>query len=217
MNNYYNYTYIILYKFSPKAILDSALIVIVLNSGIVIFPGPKKSKSLGEYCKEAVEDNQREEERALVPIKNRLRGRRVHDRRIQVDLLLELAELECKKALADMYHYGTEEERNSINEEEMKTIARVAYHKVTTNDGGEENNNGQQYNTREGAPINGPTEREDNISEDEMQVACHSEGGESDDLPYNTRQGASINAPTETSRLLGDTRRNNNNNYSHFN
>uniref|UniRef100_A0A1X7TW11 Uncharacterized protein n=1 Tax=Amphimedon queenslandica TaxID=400682 RepID=A0A1X7TW11_AMPQE len=159
----------------PNGILDLFLIVIVLNSGITILPTLKKSKSLADYCQEAVEDNQIEEERALVPIRNRLRESRVGDHRIDIDLLVELAQLECMKTLGNMYHYGTEEFRNNITEYEMKTIAKVAYRRITTD-----------------------------------------EGGESDDLPYNTREGASVNGPTERDRLLGDTRRNNNN-YSHFN
>ena len=134
----------------------SLLFFTTFCSGILIFPSTKKPKSLAEHCKEAVEGRQGEEEGALVPIRNRLR--RVHDHQIrvdrQVDRLEELAELACKKALADI-----EEEMETISEDEMKTIAQIAYRKVAP-DEGEENNNDQRYNTRQGASINDPTERD---------------------------------------------------------
>uniref|UniRef100_A0A1X7TIH0 Uncharacterized protein n=1 Tax=Amphimedon queenslandica TaxID=400682 RepID=A0A1X7TIH0_AMPQE len=42
-----------------------------------------------------------------------------------------MAELECKKALAD-YYYSIKEENNTINEDEMHTIAQAAYSKIMT-------------------------------------------------------------------------------------
>ena len=147
------YSALILLRFNLhvplKVYADVALVCTVLVSGLLVFPAQKKSKSLADHCKEAVENKQGEEERALEEIRNRL-TERVQDPH-QVNLLLELAELECKKAL---------EENETVSEDEMKTIAQVAYHKVTTNDGGDQYNNDQQYNTRQGASINGPTERD---------------------------------------------------------
>ena len=124
-----------------------------------MLPSRKKPKSLADCCKEAVKDEQGEEEGALDEI---LTGR-LQDHQFQVDLLVELAELECKKALADMYYYSIDEDnieddRNTISEEEMKTIAQVAYRKVYRKR--EENNNDRRYNTRQGASINDPTERD---------------------------------------------------------
>ena len=153
LNNFY-----IMYTEAP----DFMLAIFIVITGMLVVPTRKKATTLAEYCKEAVQNKQGEEEEALEEIRNRLR-RRVYGHQIQVDLLLELAELECKKALADLYYYSIDEDkdeddRNTINEDEMKTIAQVAYRKITPHE--REESDGQQYNTRQGASINDPTERD---------------------------------------------------------
>ena len=152
--------------------LDIILICTILLSGFLIIPINKKPKSLAEYCKMAVENRQGRPEEDLEEIKIRVQGYQ-----IQVDLLLELAVLECKKALADIYYYGikkdtntctcantckancqcinTEEEEeaeaetnsNTISEREMKIIAQVAYYKVTRDLQQQNNNQGNDTNT----------------------------------------------------------------------
>ena len=90
---------------SVYQLFDIILICLILLSGSLIIPIRRKPKSLAEYCKEAVENKQGRKEEDLEEIKNRLKNR-VHGDQIQVDLLVELAELECKKTLADIYYYG---------------------------------------------------------------------------------------------------------------
>lgn len=125
------------YKLHPKVVFDITLVSYILISGLLVFPHQKKPKSLADCCQEAVENKQGRQEQYLIPIKNRLR--RARDTPIQVDLLVELAQLECKKTLGDVYYYGIEDENeedenrekmNTILEEEMKIIAQVAYRKV---------------------------------------------------------------------------------------
>ena len=112
-----------------KEFLEIGLISSILLSGLFVSPGQKKAKTLADCCKEAVEDNKGQKEDALNSIKIRLKER-VQDHQIQVDLLVELAELECKKALADIYYYGIEQEKDTVSEDEMKTITQVAYRKI---------------------------------------------------------------------------------------
>ena len=114
-------------KISPYQTLDIGLLCVILLSGFTIFPSHRKLKSLAEYCKEAVEDRQGTEGRR----EKDLELGRVHDHQSQADLLKEMAELECKKALAD-YYYSIKEEKNSIDEDEMHTIAHAAYSKIAT-------------------------------------------------------------------------------------
>uniref|UniRef100_A0A1X7TF16 Uncharacterized protein n=1 Tax=Amphimedon queenslandica TaxID=400682 RepID=A0A1X7TF16_AMPQE len=141
-------------KISQDQILDIELAAVILASGIVIIPDQKKSKSLVDHCKEAVENNKGEEVKALEEIKKRVRES-VRDHPIQVDFLLELAELECKKALADIYYYDIDSEKkrgegkDTITEEEMKTIAQVAYRKIAPDDGGKERNDQESNATDE--------------------------------------------------------------------
>ena len=151
-------------KLSPYQLSDIVLFCLILLSAVTVLPSHKKPKSLADCCREAVENNQGREEGALVPIRNRLAGRVHQGYQIQVDLLVELAELECKKALADLYYYGIkkdtttrtsgctcmaneemnneDEDTDTISEKEMKIIAQVAYHKVTKDLQQENNNQG---------------------------------------------------------------------------
>ena len=158
----------LVYKVPQDQILDIELVAIVLASGLVIVPDRKKEKSLAEYCKETVENNKGKEEEALVPIKNRL-TERVRDHPIQVDLLVELAELECKKALGDIYYYDIDSEKkrgeskDTITEEEMKTIAQVAYRKIAP-DVKKKRNDQESRNTTDEIP---PLDTNTSSGEDE--------------------------------------------------
>ena len=97
-------------KISPYQLLDIVLFCLILLSGSLVFPSHRKPKSLADCCREAVENNQGRQEGALVPIRNRLAGR-VQGHKIQVDLLVELAEFKCKKVLADVYYYGIKKDK----------------------------------------------------------------------------------------------------------
>ena len=124
---------VIWYNLPLKEFLEIGLISTILLSGLFVFPGQKKAKTLEDCCKEAVENNKRRQEEDIEKIKERL-TERVQGHQIQVDLLLEMAKLECKKALADIYYYGNEQEKETVSEEEMKTIAQVAYGKIVPPD-----------------------------------------------------------------------------------
>ena len=95
-------------------------------------------KTIKDCCKEVVEKKQEEGQEKLAPIKTRLTGS-AQNHQIDIDCLVKLAELECKKALGDMY-YGNEEEQEAetVNKEEMMTIAKVAYSNIM-HDEGEQN------------------------------------------------------------------------------
>ena len=147
---------IIMYDLLPvKQTLDIALLIIILNSGNAVIPSQKRAKTLTEHCKDAVEDPQEEQEGEgeLEEIVNRLTRNGAQDPQRQVDHLVELGQMECKKALADTYYNNIaklrdrdtrigltkketktveqkEEEMTTVNEKEMKKIAQVAYRKI---------------------------------------------------------------------------------------
>ena len=137
-----------------KEVLDIILLSIILQSGVAVFPSQKRAKTLTEHCKDAVEDPQEEQEGELEEIVNRLTRNGAQDPQRQVDHLVELGQMECKKALADTYYYNIaklrnrdtrifmtkrqmnieeqkEEEMTTVNEKEMKKIAQVAYCRIT--------------------------------------------------------------------------------------
>ena len=130
---------VLIFGLSLKEFLEIGLITAILLSGLFVCPGQKKAKTLADCCKEAVENKRGEEETALEQTKRRL-TKRVKGHQIQVDLLLELAKLECKKALGDVYYYGVKQEHETVTEEEMKKIAQVAYRKISN-----DQNNEQAY------------------------------------------------------------------------
>ena len=160
--------FVIKYNLPIKEFLEIGLISAILLSGLFVFPGHKEAKTLADCCKEAVENNIGKQEDALNDIKRRLTGR-VQDHQIQVDLLVELAELECKKALGDIYYYDIEEEKDTVSEEEMKTITQVAYRKIlppdeqTSSDKSAQNNAQKRPKRnveRKDIPIDDLTERD---------------------------------------------------------
>lgn len=107
--------------------VDIMLILTILNLGITIGWDIKKQKTIKDCCKEAVEKKQEEGQGKLALIKSRLTNT-VQGHQIKVDHLVELAELECKKMLGDIYYVNEEEQRaETVTKEEMMTIAKVAY------------------------------------------------------------------------------------------
>ena len=166
-------------ELSISDILDFGLISIVLVSGLAV-EGKKKAKMLANCCREVVENKQKGQEEDFETIT---------DSGSMVDHLVEQAEIECKKVLADMKEDEKEREWDTVNEDEMRKIVQAAYRKVAPNDEREQSNE--------------PT------STDEIQLEVRngnngSERGRIDD------QGATEepNTATERDGLLGNARRN---------
>ena len=111
------------------AMPQNFLIIFIVLSSIILFciPIKKEQQSLEDCCIKAMEKRQKEQEEFLKNAKKKkgksaIESRDQQSQMLQIKLLKEMAELECKKVLVS---------NSKINEKEVMTIALEAFDSIT--------------------------------------------------------------------------------------